>query len=242
MPNGIFHPDLLFRRQALYPAELPVHNRGNCIIYTYLTTITKNMLTSKCYNISMKYVIGILIALLIAGAVYLGFKSTNNDTSTGSTAQTLQPASSNTTVLDLSGKGLTQVTSDIYGKTNTTDLFLSNNSIKTLPSEMGKMTKLVLFKIDHNLLEGSLIGEIRQMMQLKTLDVSYNNMTGMPAEIGQLSKLETLNYSHNNITGLPNELSNLKNNLKVFNLTGNPLSQEYINKLKASLPNTNIIF
>lgn len=200
------------------------------------------MLTSKCYNISMKYVIGILIALLIAGAVYLGFKSTNNDTSTGSTAQTLQPASSNTTVLDLSGKGLTQVTSDIYGKTNTTDLFLSNNSIKTLPSEMGKMTKLVLFKIDHNLLEGSLIGEIRQMMQLKTLDVSYNNMTGMPAEIGQLSKLETLNYSHNNITGLPNELSNLKNNLKVFNLTGNPLSQEYINKLKASLPNTNIIF
>ena len=190
----------------------------------------------------MKYKVGIVIALILAGGVYLGLKSTNSEKTPGSANQTSQPSSSNATLLDLSGKGLTQVTSDIYGKTNTTDLILSNNSIKTLPSEMGKMTKVVLFKIDHNLLEGSLIGEIRQMSQLKTLDVSYNNMTGMPAEIGQLSNLETLNYSYNNITGLPNELSNLKNNLKVFNLTGNPLSQDAVSKLKASLPNTNVIF
>ena len=32
---------------------------------------------------------------------------------------------------------------------------------------------------------------------LKNLNVSYNNMTGMPAEIEQLNKLETLNYSYN---------------------------------------------
>ncbi len=104
------------------------------------------------------------------------------------------------------------------------------------------MTNLVIFKIDHNLLDGSLIGEIRQMAKLKVLDVSYNKMTGMPAEIGQLSNLETLNYSYNDITGLPNELANLKNNLKEFNLTGNPLSQDQISKLRASLPDTNIIF
>ena len=104
------------------------------------------------------------------------------------------------------------------------------------------MTKVVVFKIDHNILEGSLIGEIRQMSQLEILDVSDNNMTGMPAEIGQLSKLQTLDYSNNKISGLPNELSNLKNNLKEFNLSGNPLSQEQIAKLKIALPNTTIIF
>ncbi len=104
------------------------------------------------------------------------------------------------------------------------------------------MTNLRVLKINNNILEGSLIGEVRQMSKLETLDVSNNNMTGMPAEIGQLSNLETLNYSNNKITGLPNELSNLKNNLKTFNLTGNPLSAEQISKLKASLPSTNIIF
>lgn len=67
-------------------------------------------------------------------------------------------------------------------------------------------------------------------------------MTGMPAEIGQLNKLQSLNYSYNNITGLPNELENLKSTLKEFNLTGNPLSPDTLEKLKEMLPNTKIIF
>lgn len=61
-------------------------------------------------------------------------------------------------------------------------------------------------------------------------------------EIGQLNKLESLNYSYNNIASLPNELENLKNTLKEFNLTGNPLSPETLSKLKTMLPNTRIIF
>ena len=195
---------------------------------------------------TVKYVVGILVVVLIAGGVFFGFKLGKNNSNTGSSSNsstnTAQPSSSNADVLDLSNKGITQVTSAIYGKTNTTDLILSNNNIRTLPSQMGQMTDLVIFKIDHNVLDGSLIGEIRQMSKLQTLDVSYNNMTGMPAEIGQLSNLQTLNYSYNKITGLPNELANLKNNLKTFNLTGNPLSQDTINKLKAELPNTTIIF
>lgn len=149
---------------------------------------------------------------------------------------------SSSTVLDLSNKGLTTVTADIYNKTDTSQLILSNNNIKTLPSQIGRMTNVVVFKIDHNKLDGSLVGEIRQMSRLKELDVSYNNMTGVPAEIGQLSNLTTLNYSYNNLTGLPNELGNLKNNLRQLNLTGNPLSQTTLSKLKSELPNTNIIF
>jgi len=184
----------------------------------------------------MKYFVRILVAILIIGGLFLGYYLWNNNSTSSDTKIT-----SNNKVLDLSNKGLMKVTFEIYSKKDTTDLILSNNNIQTLPSEMGKMTNLVKFKIDHNILKGSLIGEIRQMPKLKQLDVSYNKMTGMPAEIGQLSNLEILNYSYNNIDSLPNELINLKN-LKEFNLTGNPLSKETINKLKAELPNTNIIF
>ncbi|MEI7632369.1 MAG: hypothetical protein WCJ60_03530 [bacterium] len=194
----------------------------------------------------------VIVIILIATGTFVGYKAGNKSTSSTTNKDTTNTSVTKTTeaakttpggsTIDQSNKGLTKVTSDIYGKTNTVVLILSNNSLKTLPSEMGKMTKVTNFKIDHNILEGSLIGEIRQMSQLTNLDVSYNNMTGMPAEIGQLSKLVTLNYSYNKIDGLPNELANLKNNLKEFNLTGNPLSQDTINKLKASLPNTNIIF
>mgnify|MGYP003420209262 CR=1 len=192
----------------------------------------------------MKYILGILAIALIVGGTIVGFrmgKNDSDDTVTPATNQTTK-SSDSAKVLDLSNTGITKVDSSIYSKTDTTDLILSNNSIKTLPSEMGKMDNVVIFKIDHNLLDGSLIGEIRQMSKLKILDVSYNKMTGMPAEIGQLSNLETLNYSYNDITGLPNELANLKNNLKEFDLTGNPLSQDQISSLRASLPDTNIIF
>lgn len=201
----------------------------------------------------MRYTLGILVIVLIAGGIFLCFNigknNTNDSTVTsrttnadGSTATVTARDTANTKVLDLSNKGITAVDAGIYSKRDVTDLILSNNSIKTLPSEIGKMNNLVVFKIDHNLLDGSLIGEIRQMSKLKVLDVSYNKMTGMPAEIGQLSNLESLNYSQNNITGLPNELSKLKNNLKEFNLAGNPLSQDQMSKIKELLPNTNIIF
>lgn len=192
------------------------------------------------------FIIVVLITFVLGlggWVIYDKTKSSSPSHSSGSgtetTQSTVQPESSNT--LDLSNKGLTKVGPDIYNKTNTTVLILSNNNIQSLPSEMGKMTKLETFKIDHNRLDGSLIGEIR-MMPLVALDVSNNNMTGMPAEIGQLNKLQTLNYSYNHITGLPNELANLKNTLKELNLTGNPLSQDTINKLKSELPNTTIIF
>jgi Leucine-rich repeat (LRR) protein len=185
----------------------------------------------------------VVIVLALGGwLIYDRTKSYNTSSATYSNSgQSTSKANSTADVLDYSNKGLTSVGPDIYNQTAATTLILSNNNIKSLPSQMGKMIDLQVFKLDHNLMNGSLIAEVR-LMPLVTLDVSYNNMTGMPAEIGQLNKLQTLNYSYNHITGLPNELANLKNNLKTFNLTGNPLSQSAISNLRAKLPNTNIIF
>lgn len=189
------------------------------------------------------WIIAVLIILVLGLGGWLIYNKTkSNNTTSSSTASSNTPSQSSTAdVLNMSNQGLTAVGPNIYNQTTVTSLDLSYNNLKTLPSQMGKMTDLQELKLDHNLLEGSLIGEVR-LMPLTTLDVSYNNMTGIPAEIGQLNKLVTLNYSYNKITGLPKELANLKNNLKTFNLTGNPLTTDQINQLSSELPNTNVIY
>jgi Leucine-rich repeat (LRR) protein len=57
----------------------------------------------------------------------------------------------------------------------------------------------------------------------------------VPAEIGQLTKLEILDLSNNQLTGLPNELGNLKN-LKTFNISGNKYSEQDLQGIIARLP------
>lgn len=191
----------------------------------------------------MKYIVIIAVAILIFCGIAVGYTLGTNSKNTDSTSQSgVSRSSTSVAVLDLSGKGLTTVSPSVYEQTATTDLLLSNNDIETLPSQMGKMTNVVVFKIDHNHLRGSLIAEIRQMSKLVELDVSHNDMTGIPAEIGQLSRLQKLDYSYNKINSLPSELANLRGTLKELNLTGNPLSQETISKLKSQLPGTNVIF
>ena len=118
------------------------------------------------------------------------------------------------TSFDYSDSGYTEFPKDILTKTDTVELDLSDNN-----------------------LTGSLPGGIRFLTELQVLNVSGNNMTGIPAEIGQLSNLRILNYSDNGITGLPNELGNLEN-LEVFNLSGNNPSQQDLNAIRNKLSPT----
>ena len=86
-------------------------------------------------------------------------------------------------------------------------------------------------------LSGSLKAEVRQLTELREINLSNNKFTGVPAEIGQLSKLEVLNLSNNPLTGLPQELGNLKA-LKTLDLRDTQYSKQDLVVIKKSLPAT----
>lgn len=86
-------------------------------------------------------------------------------------------------------------------------------------------------------LSGSLKAEIRHLSNLRELNISNNNFTGLPAEVGQLTRLEVLNLANNPFTGLPYELGNLKN-LKVLDLRGTNYAEQDLEIIKQSLPSS----
>lgn len=144
--------------------------------------------------------------------------------------------------IDLDGKGLTVFPADLLSQAQITKLVLSNNQLKSLPAEIGNLSNLEELYLDHNKLEGALPAEIRKMPRLRILVVQNNNMTGIPAEIGQLKNLSRLDYSYNSLDTYPNEIANLKDNLKILDISHNRYSQESYRALKQMLPYTNIIY
>ncbi len=128
-----------------------------------------------------------------------------------------EPDVSNGLTLNLSGRGLVETPKYVFEETTVETLNLSNNK-----------------------LTGSLQAEIRFLQNLKVLDLSNNQFTGVPAEIGQLKLLEELNLSNNRITGLPLELGNLSN-LKILNLKGNEYATSDLELIKEKLPATTVI-
>ncbi|MFA5945379.1 MAG: leucine-rich repeat domain-containing protein [Patescibacteria group bacterium] len=121
------------------------------------------------------------------------------------------------TKMDLSGSGLDKVPSNIFDRTDLTELNLSRNN-----------------------LTGALPSQIGQLKNLRILNASGNKMTGVPSEIGQLSKLEELDFSNNQLTGLPNELGNLAN-LRRLDLRGNAISKPDLDGIRSKLSNLEIL-
>jgi len=160
-------------------------------------------------------------------------------------ALTDQPSSSNTNV-GVNINANTNVNGNVNVSqqpvvNNKNKLDLSNQGLKELPKYVLTMTNLEELNLSGNNLTGALPAEVRQLKNLKILDMSNNQMTGIPAEVGQLSNLLVLNLANNQFTGLPNELANLKK-LQTLNLSGNAYSQQDLDVITQGLSKTvNII-
>jgi Leucine-rich repeat (LRR) protein len=150
----------------------------------------------------------IAIAILFSGCTTKQAAPTNANDS----GVTQQQGVNSSNILDLSGQGLAKIPDYVFEQTNLEDLDVSDNQ-----------------------LTGAIQGEIRHLQNLKSLNLSKNKMTGVPAEIGQLQKLEILDLSENQLTGLPNELGNLKN-LKTLDLSGNNYSEYDLEIIQKNLP------
>ncbi len=120
-------------------------------------------------------------------------------------------------------------------------LDLSSQNLDRIPEYIFGLKNLEELDVSDNKLTGAIQAEIRNLQNLKILNASFNQMTGVPAEIGQLSNLEILNLSNNQLTGLPYELGNLQK-LKIFNISENDYSELDLKIITEKLPqNVDII-
>jgi len=167
-------------------------------------------------------IVALIVGLLTVG-YFVGRKDSPNKvmevsgTSTDITNNPVSPSVDDINVLNLSGKGLTKTPEYVFEQMNLEELNLSNN-----------------------MLDGALQSQIGNLKNLKILNLSNNNFTGVPAEVGQLKNLEILNLSNNSLTGLPNELGNLYK-LKLLDLSGNNYSEKDLQKIRENLPDSAVI-
>jgi GTPase SAR1 family protein len=106
-------------------------------------------------------------------------------------------------------------------KDGRTRLDLSQEGIKSLPAEIGELTKLQVLDLGFNQL-AKLPVEIGRLTNLQKLYLRGNRLTSVPAELGNLTNLVELYLSGNQLTSVTAELGKLTN-LKRLSLHENQL-------------------
>ncbi|MED6144751.1 hypothetical protein PIB30_018424 [Stylosanthes scabra] len=137
--------------------------------------------------------------------------------------------------LDLSSCNLVRFPKFIQHLQELTELYLSNNGIKTIPSWIWNRTTLQVLDISKNSLMGEISPSICNLQSLGYLDLSSNNLVGMiPSCLGSFSQsLQFLRLSKNKLTGNIPETYVKGNSLQFIDFGSNrlhgPLPRQLIN-------------
>ncbi|XP_072072233.1 receptor-like protein 54 [Arachis hypogaea] len=127
--------------------------------------------------------------------------------------------------LDLSSSNLVHFPNFIQHLQELTDLFVSHNRIKTIPSWIWNKTTLQTLDISNNLLMGEISPLICNLQSLGGLDLSSNNLVGMiPSCLGRFGRfLRILNLAGNKLTGNIPQIYVKENVLRFIDFSPNKL-------------------
>ena len=113
------------------------------------------------------------------------------------------------TSLNLSRLGLTGLPPELWESgLEIRVLYLNDNNLSQLPSELASMSSLITLVLTNNQLQDIPL-EITQMSNLRGLYLGGNQLQSIPPEIANLNQLEWLELWDNELHALPSEIGNL---------------------------------
>ena len=136
--------------------------------------------------------------------------------------QLVMGSQSETTSIDLSGKGLTRLPEEITRLRDLEDLLLADNKLHSLPSELATLTKLRRVNLAANRFT-EVPDAVLGLTGLSELNLSGNQLQTLPEDIGRLDKLSTLSLDQNELATLPVQIRKLTQ-LRTLNVQSNRLS------------------
>ncbi|WP_421877318.1 hypothetical protein [Marinoscillum sp.] len=124
-------------------------------------------------------------------------------------------------VLKINNSGIDAIDPSFYQLDQLDELQLQENSLTTIPAGISKMENLTKLSFYKNKLE-DLPNDLFEM-NLKVIDLYYNNLEVIPETIGNFKDLEILFLAHNRIYSLPETIGQLTR-LEEFYVHHNRLS------------------
>lgn len=138
--------------------------------------------------------------------------------------------------LDLEGNELAKLPSNIIHLSKLKKIDLSENKFREFPTQLKKMDALEYVSLFQNQIE-SLDFKNDDLPNLSAINLSYNSFEIFPIELSKLPKLKRVLIWHCNIYEVPNNMERL-NYIEHLSISGNPLSEEDVIKIKSALPDT----
>ncbi|XP_027932635.1 LRR repeats and ubiquitin-like domain-containing protein At2g30105 [Vigna unguiculata] len=101
----------------------------------------------------------------------------------------------------------------------------NNNSIKSVPVEIARLTSLEKLFMNSNEIEDESIKweGLTTLKHITVLTLNYNNLTTLPSALGSLTSLKELHVSNNKLGGFPDEIGHLTK-LEVLQANNNRIS------------------